>query len=85
MMITGSQIRAARAVLRISSAELAERAGVGIQTIKRFEVVDGVPPGRLSTLITIRSALERDGIEFVGTPEDRPGIRMNFGKRSEAP
>ena len=75
-MITGAQIRAARAALRLTSADLAERAAVGIQTVKRFEVTDGVPAGRTSTLAAIKSALERAGIEFVGSPEDCPGIRL---------
>jgi transcriptional regulator with XRE-family HTH domain len=77
-MITGSQIRAARAVLRISAVELAAKAEVGEQTIKRFEASEGVPPSRSSTLIEVQKALEAAGIEFIGTPEDRPGIRINL-------
>jgi transcriptional regulator with XRE-family HTH domain len=75
-MITGSQIRSARAALRWSVQELADKAGISIQTIKRFEVVDDVPGSRSSTLIDIRAALESAGIEFIGTPADRPGIRI---------
>jgi DNA-binding transcriptional regulator YiaG len=76
-MITGSQIRAARAALRISAVELASMAGVGMQTIKRFEAVDGVPPSRSATLLNIQSTLESAGIEFIGSPEDAPGIRLH--------
>lgn len=75
-MITGSQIRCARAALRWTAARLASEAGVGIQTIMRFEAHDGVPPSRSSTLMDIRAALEAAGIEFVGTPDDGPGIRL---------
>ena len=75
-MVTGAQIRAARAMLRCTAQELSDLAGVGIQTIKRFEAVDGVPPSRSSTLMDVRSALEAAGIEFIGSPEDRPGIRL---------
>ena len=78
-MISGSQIRAARAALRISAVELAAKAGVGEQTIKRFEAVDGIPPSRSSTLIDVQKTLEAAGIEFIGSPEDRPGIRINLG------
>jgi transcriptional regulator with XRE-family HTH domain len=75
-MITAAQIRSARAALRWSVAELAARAGVGLQTVKRFEAADGVPPSRSSTLLEVRRALEAAGIEFVGTPEQNPGIRL---------
>jgi transcriptional regulator with XRE-family HTH domain len=76
-MITGVQIRSARAALRWSVQQLAERAGVGTQTIKRFEVVEGIPQSRTQTLLGIKAALESAGIEFIGTPEDRPGIRLS--------
>jgi transcriptional regulator with XRE-family HTH domain len=75
-MITGTQIRAARFALRLSAQELAKRAGVSLPTIQRFEQVDGVPPSRSATLIDVQQALEAAGIEFVGTPDDAPGIRM---------
>jgi transcriptional regulator with XRE-family HTH domain len=80
-MITGSQIRAARAALRWSAEELAQRAKVGIQTIKRFEAVEGMPPSRSLTLNAVQRALEAEGVEFIGTPEDRPGIRI--GKKTK--
>lgn len=79
-MITGTQIRASRAALRITATELAQMAGVGEQTIKRFEAVESVPPSRSSTLIVVKQALEAAGIEFIGTPEDRPGIRIAIKK-----
>ncbi|MFZ3008392.1 MAG: hypothetical protein WA047_19680 [Phenylobacterium sp.] len=42
----------------------------------RLEQHDGVPPSRSSTLMDIRAALEAAGIEFVGNPDDGPGIRL---------
>jgi transcriptional regulator with XRE-family HTH domain len=82
-MITGAQIRAARAALRWSAEVLASRAGLGIQTIKRLEQFDGVPPSRSSTLIDIQAALEAAGIEFIGTPDDGPGIRVRLTPKAE--
>ena len=81
-MITGTQIRSARAALRWSVQELADRAGISIQTIKRFEVVDGVPASRSSTLLDIKSALKSAGIEFIGAPTDRPGIRLALPRQT---
>jgi transcriptional regulator with XRE-family HTH domain len=77
-MITGGQIRSARATLRWSVQQLAEKAGVSIQTIKRFEAAEGVPRSRTQTLLEIKAALETAGIEFIGTPEDGPGIRARI-------
>lgn len=82
-MITGRQIRAARSMLRWTALQLSQRAETGIQTIKRFEAADGVPPSRSSTLLDVRAALEAGGIEFTGTPEDRPGV--TFLKKREKP
>jgi transcriptional regulator with XRE-family HTH domain len=76
-MITGGQIRSARAALRWSVQKLADRSGISIQTIKRLEVVEGIPQSRVQTLLDIKSALEAAGIEFIGTPSDRPGIRLS--------
>ena len=75
-MITGMQIRAARAALHLSISELAEIAGVGVQTIMRFENASGIPPSRSSTIMDVQKALEFAGIEFIGTPDDAPGIRL---------
>ena len=75
-MITGTQIRSARNALRWTSEQLAKRAGVTARTIKRFEAVDAVPPSRSSTLLDVKAALEAAGIEFVGSPTDRPSIRL---------
>jgi hypothetical protein len=61
---------------------LAEKAGITARTIKRFEAVDEVPPSRSSTLLDVKAALEAAGIEFIGSPTDRPGIR--FGSQPSA-
>ena len=50
------------------------------RTIKRYEALDGIPPSRTSSLVDIKAALESAGIEFIGTPEDRPGIRVELRK-----
>ncbi len=75
-MIAGAQIRAARGLLGWSAAELAKRGGVTRFTIQRLEQHDGVPPSRSQTLVDIQAALEAAGVEFVGTPDERPGVRL---------
>ena len=76
-MITGKQIRAARNALRWTTEELAKKAGVTARTIKSFEAADDVPPSRSTTLHDVKTALEAAGIEFVGSPTDKPGIRFS--------
>jgi transcriptional regulator with XRE-family HTH domain len=75
-MITGIQIRAARGILRWSLKDLAEASGVSLPTVQRIELQDGVPSTKAQTLIDIRNALERAGVEFIGTPESGLGIRF---------
>lgn len=62
-MVTPAQVRAARALLGIRQADLAERAGVAVITVKMFERGSGDP--RLSTVKKIKKELEASGIEFV--------------------
>ena len=75
-MITSAQIRAARALLRWSSDDLSKQSGVGTATIKRIEVMAGVPSGQIRTLMAIKNALEKGGVQFVGDPDDSPGVRL---------
>ena len=75
-MISAKQIRAARGLLKISAAELADMADVTWKTVQRFEAADGIPPSRAGTLERVQSALERAGIEFLGDPVVSPGVRI---------
>ena len=74
-------MRAARALLRWSAADLSVRSSVGTATIQRMEVMDGVPAGNVKTLVAIQQALEGAGIEFIGSPDNGPGVRLRSGKR----
>jgi predicted transcriptional regulator len=76
-MISSKQIRAAKAMLKWSGEELANKAGVSLSTIRRIESQDGILEGQnMSTVMSIKSALEKAGIEFIGSPDDRPGVRL---------
>ncbi len=75
-MITSGQIRAARALLRWSASDLSDSSGVGTATLQRMEVMEGVPSGQVRTLMAIKEALESAGVEFIGTPDDKPGVRL---------
>ena len=75
-MITSEQIRAARQLLKITATELADKSGVGIATIRRFELMAGVPSGNARSIEAIQKALEQGGVQFIGTPEHQPGVRL---------
>jgi len=75
-VITSEQIRAARALTRMTVSQLSEYAGVGVATIKRLEAVDGVPPAQARTLASLQKALELTGVEFIGSPLGNPGVRL---------
>jgi len=48
-----------------------------LPTIQRLEKHEGVSPTvQNRTLDDLRRAFEDAGIEFIGTPEDRPGVRI---------
>ena len=75
-MITSDQIRAARSMLRWTGKDLAEKSGIGFSTLMRLEVEEGVPKAQVKTLEAIRKTFEKAGIEFIGSPEDSPGVRL---------
>lgn len=73
-MITGAQIRAARALLDLLMKDLASQSGVNERTLRRYEAQDGVPADRAGNLQKVKAALERQGIEFTGAPDRNPGV-----------
>lgn len=75
-MITSAQIRAARALLDWSRSDLSEKSGVGASALMRLESADGIPSGNIKTFEAVQRALEAAGVEFIGTPEDGPGVRL---------
>ena len=75
-MITGSQIRGARGILKLSLKDLALKSGVSLPTIQRLEQADGIPVTKIQTLLAIKSALEAGGIEFIGMPQNGAGVRF---------
>ena len=76
-MITSGQIRAARALLDWTVQKLADESSLGFTTIVRMESANGVPPSQAKTLDAVQTTLEAAGVEFIGSPGDRPGVRLN--------
>lgn len=79
-MITGPQIRAARAFLRWSAEELAHRTGMSIVAIRRAETVDSTPHKPSPELETIRATFEKADVVFIAHPDGSTGLMLR--KRS---
>jgi transcriptional regulator with XRE-family HTH domain len=73
-MLTPAQCRAARGLIDCSQFDLAERAGVGIVTIRQLEA--GTHSPRRATLDVVRRALEAAGVEFIDENGGGPGVRL---------
>jgi transcriptional regulator with XRE-family HTH domain len=72
MSIMGNQIRAARALLRLTLQDLAIASGVSVATIIRAEKVDGEPTITRANLAALRRALEDAGAIFLPEGGVRP-------------
>lgn len=57
--------------------KLSELSRVSGSTIKRIELDDGIPSATPANIAALQTALEVAGIEFIGTPDDGPGIRLH--------
>ncbi len=65
-MITGAQMRAARAMLGVDQRELARLSGLSLPTVQRMETSDGVVRGNVDSLMKLVDALQEAGIELIG-------------------
>lgn len=77
-MLSSNQIRAARALLGWSGTDLADLSGVGITTLRRYELQRGIPSANTSVLMMIKKTLESAGIEFIGDPLVNPGVTLRI-------
>jgi transcriptional regulator with XRE-family HTH domain len=82
-IIAGSQLRAARALVRWSIEDLAESSRVAVTTITHAEAQDGPVSVTAADTQAMRRALEGAGVEFIA--EDGGGIGVRFAKRSGRP
>ena len=80
-MLTPEQCRAARGLLNWSQPQLAERAGVGLSTVRSFEVGRHQPIR--ANLAAMQAVFEAEGIEF--TNGDEPGLKLRRPKPASKP
>jgi transcriptional regulator with XRE-family HTH domain len=75
MLTTGYQLKAARALVGMEQSDLAERAGVSVNTVRKMEwrAAETLTSG-LDTIKRVQAALEAAGVEFLN--HGQPGVRL---------
>jgi transcriptional regulator with XRE-family HTH domain len=75
-MITAQQLQMARAALGWSLDVLGEKSGVSSRTIRRIESEGGLEKATAANLKLIQQTLEQAGVEFIGSADEGPGVRL---------
>ena len=76
-LITGNQLKAARALVALDQQVLAAEAGVNVNTIRNMEArgADPITSGAV-TVRNVQGVLEAHGVEFLN--HGQPGVRLRF-------
>jgi transcriptional regulator with XRE-family HTH domain len=74
-VISLEQLRAARGLLGWSQSQLADRAGLSLPTVKRFETGKGANVSEDATR-KLKNALETAGVIFIQENGGGPGVRL---------
>jgi transcriptional regulator with XRE-family HTH domain len=83
LMVTPAQCRAARGLLDWSQQHLAREAEIGIVTVRQVE--SGATQPRRATLMVLRQAFERAGVEFIDENGGGSGVRLRKRQRPKMP
>jgi len=71
-----SQIKMARGALGWSTQKLADLCHVSSRTLNRMETAEGFAVATKANLSLVQKTLEEAGIEFIGSANDGPGVRL---------
>jgi transcriptional regulator with XRE-family HTH domain len=82
-LVSTRQIKAARALLAWSQADLARRSGISEPTVARLEAADGELGGREDTTQKICAAIEAAGVEFIDENGGGRGVRLSKRPRTK--
>jgi transcriptional regulator with XRE-family HTH domain len=75
LLVTGNQLKAARALAEVEQIELAKLSGVSVGTIRNMEARSGeVISSGHANVSAVQKALEARGIEFLN--HGQPGVRL---------
>ncbi len=81
-LTTGNQLKAARALAGVDQQQIADAAGVNVNTIRNMEArgANLITSGAV-TVHSVQIALEALGIEFLN--HRRPGVRLSAPSHAE--
>jgi transcriptional regulator with XRE-family HTH domain len=82
--LSSAQIRAARALIRWSAQELAEKTAVGVTTIRRAELTASATKLTRVNDQAIRRVLEAAGVEFIDENGGGTGVRLRDAKPKQS-
>ena len=82
--LTSGQIRAARALLRRTAEDLAQKAALGLATVRRAELAAEATSMTAANDLAVRRALETAGIEFIDENGGGPGVRVKKPQRQRS-
>jgi len=82
--LSSAQIRAARALLRWSAADLARESALGVNTVRRAEVAEGETSLTAANEQALQRALEAAGVEFIQENGGGPGVRLKKRTRPKS-
>ena len=77
-LTNGAQLRAARALLQLEKAELAQLAGISPNTLRKMEATNGPFATHKSTVRAVEAALVERGILLFN--DSMPGARLDLSK-----
>lgn len=81
--LTGSQLRAARALLGITAQQLADETKLGVATIRRAELTNGEVGMTVVNIERVIETLERLGVKLLPQQgHDGVGVRL-FDQRAQ--
>ena len=75
-IVDPSQLKMARSALGWSTQKLSEESHVSSRTLNRMETTEGFAAATKANLSLVQSTFERAGIEFVGSADKGPGVRL---------
>ena len=76
-MLTGEQLKAARALVRMEQRAVASASGLSFETIRRLEMTRGPISANTKTEDALRRAFRGVGVTFIDENGEGLGLRLH--------
>jgi transcriptional regulator with XRE-family HTH domain len=83
-LLSSAQIRAARALVRWSAADLARESALGVNTIRRAEAAEEGTSLTVANELAVRWALEAAGVVFIDENGGGAGVRLRERQKARS-